>query len=179
MKYRRRTSIDGMIYPSAYTYIYLVVCVTICMLLVRVVSIVHCQFVCCHMRVLRGCFIIFKSIIREKKKNELQSFFLGLIEGCDIWQIRLKILWASTRRTRYSILNSQFSILVSRLDWVTDWPSNWQPIRPYTRANRQTDRWTDSPCPGDFWPSSQMGVADCDSGKRVNNSSERKGQTAK
>jgi len=49
-----------------------------------------------------------------------------------------------------SLLDSQFSILVPRLlflnsclvrfDWVTDWPSNWQPIRPYTRT--RTDRWT-------------------------------------
>lgn len=47
---------------------------------------VHCQFVCCHMRVLQGCFIIFIVVVigqRGGKKNELQSF-LGLIEGCDI-----------------------------------------------------------------------------------------------
>lgn len=50
---------------------------------------VHCQFVCCHMRVLQGCFIIIFIVVvvvdleERGKKNELQSF-LGLIEGCDI-----------------------------------------------------------------------------------------------
>lgn len=118
-----------------------------------------CRFVCClsglsalsivnsFVVTCVSCGVVSSSSSANRaKKNELLSFFSvfffwGLIEGCDIWQIRLKILWASTRRTRYSFLDSPF-------DWVTDWPSNWQPIRPYTRTDKQTDRPCPCPCPG-------------------------------
>jgi len=152
-----------------------------------------CRFVCClsglsalsivnsFVVTCVSCGVVSSSSSANRaKKNELLSFFLCFFFlGFDwrLWYLTDSIENPLGKHKTNSLLLSRFSIRLS--DRLTVQLT----ANPTVHTDRQTDRQTMSMSLSRTWsrdwPSSQMGVADCDSGKRVNNSSEGRQTTAK